>query len=122
MKDKWRSVSPVTKLAADAIERAGWHAARSLYCHPKVVIPMLVPGGHTATDTTGAEAPCSRSPRAASNKLLVALAVRGLGSCWIGSTVFAADLVHASWTCQSLGAVGRHRDRDMPTSRRVARP
>ena len=25
--------------------------------------------------------------------LLVALAVRGVGSCWIGSTIFAADLV-----------------------------
>ena len=25
----------------------------------------------------------------------MALAVRGLGSCWIGSTIFAADLVRA---------------------------
>ncbi|MGZ4564763.1 MAG: nitroreductase family protein, partial [Mycobacterium sp.] len=25
----------------------------------------------------------------------VALAVRGVGSCWIGSTIFAADLVRA---------------------------
>jgi coenzyme F420-0:L-glutamate ligase/coenzyme F420-1:gamma-L-glutamate ligase len=30
---------------------------------------------------------------AAVQALLVALAVRGVGSCWIGSTIFAADLV-----------------------------
>jgi coenzyme F420-0:L-glutamate ligase/coenzyme F420-1:gamma-L-glutamate ligase len=41
--------------------------------------------------------------------MLVALAVRGLGSCWIGSTIFAADLVRAElelpadWT--PLGAI-----------------
>ena len=32
---------------------------------------------------------------AAVQALLVALAVRGVGSCWIGSTIFAADLVRA---------------------------
>jgi coenzyme F420-0:L-glutamate ligase/coenzyme F420-1:gamma-L-glutamate ligase len=41
--------------------------------------------------------------------LLVALAVRGVGSCWIGSTIFAAELVRdeldlpADW--EPLGAI-----------------
>jgi coenzyme F420-0:L-glutamate ligase/coenzyme F420-1:gamma-L-glutamate ligase len=32
---------------------------------------------------------------AAVQALLVALAVRGVGSCWIGSTIFAPELVRA---------------------------
>ena len=49
---------------------------------------------------------------AAVQALLVALAVRGVGSCWIGSTIFAADLVRdAPGAAGRLGAVGRHRDR-----------
>ena len=46
---------------------------------------------------------------AAVQALLVALAVRGVGSCWIGSTIFAADLVRdeldlpADW--EPLGAI-----------------
>jgi coenzyme F420-0:L-glutamate ligase/coenzyme F420-1:gamma-L-glutamate ligase len=46
---------------------------------------------------------------AAVQALQVALAVRGVGSCWIGSTIFAADLVRdalslpADW--EPLGAI-----------------
>jgi coenzyme F420-0:L-glutamate ligase/coenzyme F420-1:gamma-L-glutamate ligase len=46
---------------------------------------------------------------AAVQALLVALAVRGIGSCWIGSTIFTADLVRdelalpADW--EPLGAI-----------------
>ncbi len=57
---------------------------------------------------------------AAVQALLVALAVRGVGSCWIGSTIFAADLVRAELdAARRLGTVGRHRDR-LP--RRAVRP
>ncbi len=47
---------------------------------------------------------------AAVQALLVALAVRGVGSCWIGSTIFAANLVRDELgSTRRLGTVGRHR-------------
>jgi coenzyme F420-0:L-glutamate ligase/coenzyme F420-1:gamma-L-glutamate ligase len=46
---------------------------------------------------------------AAVQGLLVSLAAEGLGSCWIGSTIFAADLVRETLGLQAdwepLGAV-----------------
>lgn len=98
MKDKWRSDLAGDGRPADAIER---RVARGqiLYDAPEVVIPFLVPdGAHAYPDAARAGAEHTMftvAVGAAVQALLVGLAVRGLGSCWIGSTIFAADLVRA---------------------------
>jgi coenzyme F420-0:L-glutamate ligase/coenzyme F420-1:gamma-L-glutamate ligase len=57
---------------------------------------------------------------AAVQTLLVALAVRGVGSCWIGSTIFAADLVRdelslpADWEPLGAIAIGYPEDSSEP--------
>jgi len=96
MRDKWRSDLSGDGNPADAIER---RVARGqiLYDAPEVVIPMLVPdGAHDYPDAARGDAEHTMftvAVGAAVQALLVALAVRGVGSCWIGSTIFAADLV-----------------------------
>ncbi|OSC43093.1 coenzyme F420-0:L-glutamate ligase [Mycobacterium decipiens] len=112
MKDKWRSDLAGDGKPTDAIER---RVARGqiLYEAPEVVIPMLVPdGAHSYPDAARTDAEHTMftvAVGAAVQALLVALAVRGLGSCWIGSTIFAADLVRdeldlpADW--EPLGAI-----------------
>ena len=61
------------------------------------MIPFLVPdGAHSYPDdkrTAAEHMMFTVAVGAAVQALLVALAVRGVGSCWIGSTIFAADLV-----------------------------
>ncbi len=70
-----------------------------LFDAPEVVIPFLVTEGahHYPDDRRNA---CEHTmftvaAGGAVNALLVALSVRGVGSCWIGSTIFAADTVRA---------------------------
>jgi coenzyme F420-0:L-glutamate ligase/coenzyme F420-1:gamma-L-glutamate ligase len=84
-----------------------------LFQAPEVVIPFLVPdGAHTYPDER--RNACENTmftvaAGAAVQGLLVALAAEDLGSCWIGSTIFAADVVRETlglgqeW--QPLGAV-----------------
>ncbi|WP_174237073.1 coenzyme F420-0:L-glutamate ligase [Mycobacterium basiliense] len=124
MKDKWRADLAGDGRPADAVER---RVARGqiLYDAPEVVIPMLVPeGAHAYPDAARTQAEHTMftvAVGAAVQALLVALAVRGLGSCWIGSTIFAADLVReelglpADW--EPLGAIAIGYGSDPPAPR-----
>jgi coenzyme F420-0:L-glutamate ligase/coenzyme F420-1:gamma-L-glutamate ligase len=84
-----------------------------LFDAPEVVIPFCVPdGAHSYPDARRQAAESTMftvAVGAAVQGLLVSLATKGIGSCWIGSTIFAADVVRsvlelpADW--QPLGAV-----------------
>jgi coenzyme F420-0:L-glutamate ligase/coenzyme F420-1:gamma-L-glutamate ligase len=112
MRDKWRSDLTADGKLPEAVER---RVARGqiLYEAPEVVIPVLVPeGAHRYPDAARTEAEHTMftvAVGAAVQALLVALAVRGLGSCWIGSTIFAAELVRAELALptdwEPLGAI-----------------
>ena len=129
MKDQWRSDLARDGRSADSIER---RVARGqiLYDAPEVVIPFLVPeGAHAYPDAARTDAERTMftvAVGAAVQALLVALAVRGLGSCWIGSTIFAAELVRAElelpadW--EPLGAIAIGYAAEPPGSRDAADP
>lgn len=96
MKAAWRADLAADSLPAEAVER---RVARGqiLYDAPEVVIPFLVPdGAHSYPDpvrTAAEHTMFTVAVGAAVQALLVALAVRDVGSCWIGSTIFAPDPV-----------------------------
>jgi coenzyme F420-0:L-glutamate ligase/coenzyme F420-1:gamma-L-glutamate ligase len=96
MKAKWRADLASDGRTPESIEH---RVSRGtiLYDAPELVIPFMVPdGAHSYPDAerTAAERTMfTVAVGAAVQALLVALAVRDVGSCWIGSTIFAADLV-----------------------------
>lgn len=112
MKDEWREDLRSDGYTDEQIER---RTSRGdiLFDAPEIMIPFCVPdGAHTYPDerrNRAEETMFTVAVGAAVQGLLVALAVRGLGSCWIGSTIFAADLVRtelsvpADW--KPLGAI-----------------
>jgi coenzyme F420-0:L-glutamate ligase/coenzyme F420-1:gamma-L-glutamate ligase len=112
MKAKWREDLTRDGRSADAVERRVGRG-QILYDAPELVIPFVVPdGAHHYPDavrTAAEHTMFTVAAGAAVQALLVALAVRGVGSCWIGSTIFAAELVRdelelpADW--EPLGAV-----------------
>ena len=112
MKDKWRSDLTGDGRPEDSVERR-LARGRILYDAPEVVIPFLVPdGAHAYPEAARTDAEHTMftvAVGAAVQALLVALAVRGVGSCWIGSTIFAADLVRAELALpadwEPLGAI-----------------
>lgn len=112
MKAKWRADLDSDGQPADAVERRVGRG-QILYDAPELVIPFMVPdGAHSYPDaerTAAEHTMFTVAVGAAVQALLVALAVRGVGSCWIGSTIFTADLVRdelslpADW--EPLGAI-----------------
>ncbi|MBV8930409.1 MAG: coenzyme F420-0:L-glutamate ligase [Mycobacteriaceae bacterium] len=112
MKARWRADLAGDGKPEQAIE-ARVRRGQILYDAPEVVIPFMVPdGAHSYPDeerTRAEHTMFTVAVGAAVQALLVGLAARGIGSCWIGSTIFAADLVReelklpADW--QPLGAV-----------------
>ena len=112
MKEQWRADLRADGIPDESIER---RVARGqiLYDAPEVVIPFVVPdGAHSYPDPVRTQAEHTMftvAAGAAIQGLLVALAVRGVGSCWIGSTIFTPDLVRAELDLPSdwepLGAI-----------------
>jgi coenzyme F420-0:L-glutamate ligase/coenzyme F420-1:gamma-L-glutamate ligase len=112
MRESWRA-----DLVADGFTEAqiAKRVSRGdiLFNAPEVVIPFLVAeGAHTYPDAR--RNACERAmftvaAGAAVQGLLVSLAAEGLGSCWIGSTIFAADVVRETLGLQDnwepVGAV-----------------
>ena len=112
MKDQWRADLTGDGRPPEAVERRVGRG-QILYDALELVIPFMVPdGAHSYPDaarTAAEHTMFTVAVGAAVQALLVALAVRGVGSCWIGSTIFAADLVRdelalpADW--KPLGAI-----------------
>lgn len=112
MAEQWRADLNSDGRSPQTIE-ARVSRGQILYDAPEVVIPVMVPdGAHHYPDPTRTAAEHTMftvAVGAAVQGLLVALAVRGIGSCWIGSTIFTPDLVRAeldlpeNW--EPLGAI-----------------
>ncbi|CAM2936618.1 coenzyme F420-0:L-glutamate ligase [Prescottella defluvii] len=112
MQQQWRADLASDGLDTEHVER---RVSRGdiLFRAPEVVIPFCVPdGAHDYPDERRTRAESTMftvAVGAAVQGLLVSLATRGVGSCWIGSTIFAADTVRAEldlpadW--QPLGAI-----------------
>lgn len=125
MERAWRADLAADGRPGNEIDR---RVARGRILHdaPEVLIPFLVAtestGAHTYPDAVRNAAEHTMftvAAGAAVQALLVALAVRGLGSCWIGSTIFAPHVVRevldlpADW--EPLGAVAiGHPDQPAP--------
>jgi coenzyme F420-0:L-glutamate ligase/coenzyme F420-1:gamma-L-glutamate ligase len=97
MATRWRADLAGDGRGAEEIER---RVARGeiLRAAPELILPMLVPdGAHEYPDERRNAAEWTMftvAGGAAVQSLLVALAAEGLGSCWVGSTIFAAEQVH----------------------------
>lgn len=96
MREAWRADLAGDGFTDEQIQRRV-QRGDLLFDAPEVVIPFLVPdGAHTYPDerrSTAEHTMFTVAGGAAVQGLLVALAAAGLGSCWVGSTIFCPDVV-----------------------------
>ncbi|MGA6163944.1 coenzyme F420-0:L-glutamate ligase [Amycolatopsis magusensis] len=128
MRDYWRADLERDGFTPEQVEK---RLARGnlLFTAPELVLPFLVPeGAHTYPDDR--RNACERTMftvagGAAVQGLLVSLAAEGLGSLWVGSTIFSADVVRerlgldGNW--HPLGAVAIGHPLDGPGGPRPPR-
>ncbi|QRP45104.1 coenzyme F420-0:L-glutamate ligase [Amycolatopsis sp. FDAARGOS 1241] len=129
MRESWRADLSGDEFTPSQIEKR-LSRGDILYRAPEVVIPFLVPeGAHTYRDER--RNACEHTmftvaAGAAVQGLLVSLAAEELGSCWIGSTIFAADLVRSTLGLDSrwepLGAVAIGHPLETPPIREPGSP
>ncbi|TCJ99666.1 coenzyme F420-0:L-glutamate ligase [Nocardia alba] len=126
MAEKWSEDLTADGLDAERVRRR-IARGRILFDAPEVIIPFCVPdGAHEYPDARRRAAEQTMftvAVGAAVQGLLVALAADGLGSCWIGSTIFAPEIVREvlgfdeDW--MPLGAIAIGHPRDEPVARAV---
>lgn len=112
MKAQWRADLTADGRGADEVERRV-DRGQILYEATELIIPFMVPdGAHSYPDpqrTAAEHTMFTVAAGAAVQGLLVALAARQVGSCWIGSTIFAADIARRELATaddwEPLGAV-----------------
>ncbi|VDR37198.1 NADPH-flavin oxidoreductase [Tsukamurella paurometabola] len=96
MKDRWSADLTGDGRTPESVAKRV-RRGQLLYDAPELILPFMVPdGAHTYPDarrTAAEETMFTVAVGAAVQSLLVALAVRGIGSCWVGSTIFAAGTV-----------------------------
>lgn len=129
--ERWRADLRGDGRSAESVQ-ARVARGQILYDAPEVLIPFLVPeGAHHYPDAARSAAEQTMftvAAGAAVQALLVALAARGVGSCWIGSTIFAPDVVRAElalppdWAPLGAVAVGYPEDPDALTKPRPVGP
>ncbi|MEV6390412.1 coenzyme F420-0:L-glutamate ligase [Nocardia xishanensis] len=129
MADKWRADLTADGLDPERVERRVARG-RILFDAPEVIIPFCVPdGAHDYPDERRRAAERTMftvAVGAAVQGLLVALATEGIGSCWIGSTIFAPEVardvlgLEADWN--PLGAIAIGHPLEELTPRPVSGP
>ena len=124
MRDAWRADLTRDGFSPESIDRR-LRRGEPLYRAPYLVVPCLVTdSAHSYPDHRRAQAEREMflvAMGAGVENLLIALAVEGLGSCWVSSTMFCRDVVRgelqlpADW--EPMGAVGVGQPQAAPPDR-----